>query len=75
MEYNRFKQFWNRYDKAVLNKKKLVISNTNATEDYLIFNEDEKETNTIILNDIASDLYINEAYTIIKDQINLNTSK
>lgn len=75
IRYKKFKYFWDSYDKAIVNKHKIVVSNTTTTNDYLIFNEDEKETNDIILKNISSDLYISEAYNIIVDYINSNTSK
>ena len=48
----------------------LLITNTEATEEVLTFNPEDKSENEDLLEDLTNDIYINESYYIIKDLIN-----
>jgi carboxyl-terminal processing protease len=49
----------------------MTARNTKTTTGYLKYNEDEKEMNRVILKDLAEDLYVEEAHTILQDYIKL----
>ena len=48
----------------------LLITNTEATEEVLTFNPEDKSENEDYLEELTNDIYINESYYIIKDLIN-----
>jgi carboxyl-terminal processing protease len=52
--------------------KLLEISNTSATNELISYNNEEKEENELIIDDLSKDIYINESYNILTDYINLN---
>ncbi len=74
-EINRYNKLWedffNHFEKL---ETSITSSNTTHTNDYLEFNPDEKNTNTILLKSISKDIYIEESYNILIDYLNLNNA-
>jgi len=52
--------------------KLLDVENTNATNELISYNNEEKEENELIIDELTKDIYINESYNILIDYINLN---
>lgn len=51
---------------------KITVKNNSATEELLQYNEKDQTINAEVLKDISTDVYIEEAYLILNDLINLN---
>lgn len=52
----------------------LIVKNTTSTDEILRYNQDDMKVNELILDDISSDIYIEEAYTILIDLLNSKTT-
>lgn len=72
---NAYHSQWEIFNNSIKNKKSsLVVTNTSSTNEVLSYNEDQKDINAAILETIQNDIYISEAYNILLDLINLNTT-
>ncbi|PSG88377.1 carboxy terminal-processing peptidase [Aurantibacter aestuarii] len=47
------------------------VTNTKATEEFIIYNTDDKNENDFIINNLSKDIYINETFNILLDYLNL----
>ncbi|MEZ4792348.1 MAG: S41 family peptidase [Gelidibacter sp.] len=52
----------------------ISVRNTASTDEILQYNQDDLQANEEILDDIANDIYIEEAYTILLDLITSKTN-
>ncbi|NQX85632.1 MAG: hypothetical protein HRT67_06975 [Flavobacteriaceae bacterium] len=66
---NTWKQLSNKLIKAQLT---IETKNSASTKEILSYNSEDAEINQTILKDIANDIYIEEAYNILTDYININ---
>ncbi|WP_299276046.1 carboxy terminal-processing peptidase [uncultured Psychroserpens sp.] len=54
------------------NESDFTVKNSAFTQEVMSYNEDQKLINETILKDIKQDIYIEEAYAILQDLLNLN---
>ena len=47
------------------------VTNTKATEEFIIYNTDDKNENDFIINNLSKDIYINETFNILLDYLKL----
>jgi carboxyl-terminal processing protease len=67
------KNLWNQLsDKLKKAQLSIVTKNSASTEEIISYNEEDAEINNTNLKDIANDIYIEEAYNILTDYINLS---
>ncbi|WP_121665361.1 S41 family peptidase [Mesonia aquimarina] len=73
--FESYKTMWKPYGDFIKNYKNSVkVKNTTSTKEVLAYNPDAKEINEQSLEEINKDLYIEEAYSILTDYINLKKS-
>ncbi|OUR91800.1 hypothetical protein A9Q87_08305 [Flavobacteriales bacterium 34_180_T64] len=66
---------WNVYSKQIdAAVASFDVSNLKRIDELLAYNSEDKQLNALSLKDIATDIYIDEAYQIINDFINHHTS-
>ncbi|WP_121906672.1 S41 family peptidase [Ulvibacter antarcticus] len=68
-----FTELWKQFYK--LNKNddpKLIVTNTTSTTELLSYNLEEEATNSTLLEEIAGDTQLEEAFTILSDYLKLS---
>ena len=65
-----FQHLLNEFSEVKTEKPDFSVENTSSTKNILIFNKDDKELNEKIVQSIAEDIYIEEAFLIITDLLN-----
>ncbi len=73
-DINRYNNLWAEIESIDNNPTSIKVKNNASTIERLSYNDEEKEVNTEILKNISKDIYIEEAYKILNNYINLNTS-
>lgn len=70
-----YEEIWSRFE-AHFSRKRTTIEaiNSPSVEEIINYNKEEKEYNSLVLEGIAEDIYIDEAYQILRD-IQLGTFK
>jgi len=74
-DIENYNNLWNEFYSNI-NKAPLSISarNTLSTAEVIEYNTDDAKANAIILDNIANDIYIDEACSILLDYINSKTT-
>lgn len=68
----RYNDAWKTYNNSIENNTTLIdVKNTSSTTAILEYNEDSKNLNQQLLEELKTDPHIQEAYFIINDIINL----
>jgi len=71
-EVSDYNQIWTDFEHYFNNKKtKLKIANTYYVNDLLILQEDEKEHNETVIKALEEDIYLEEAYYVMLDYLQL----
>ncbi|MGF1555704.1 S41 family peptidase [Paucihalobacter sp.] len=71
--FETYKNEWQEFTNGLSEfQLELVANNSSDTNELLQYNENNRLLNGDILKDISSDIYIEEAYNILQDLINLN---
>ena len=71
-DINTSKQQWNDLSNHLKHAKlSIVTKNSASTEEIISYNADDAAINNTILRDISNDIYIEEAYNILSDYINI----
>ncbi len=68
---NLWRDFYAEFEEQTTS---LFVKNTTSTDEILQYNQDDMKMNELILDDIANDIYIEEAYTILQDLLNSKTT-
>ncbi|NRA92305.1 MAG: carboxy terminal-processing peptidase, partial [Psychroserpens sp.] len=72
---NDYKTEWEAFStKLYFENNTLKVSNTDSTDEILSYSENRKAVNDAFIDDIKSDIYIDEAHNIMKDLLRINTN-
>ena len=70
--FNDYNEVWKTFaDELSAIQPKITAKNSAATDELLQYNEKDNVLNSELLKDISTDIYIEEAYHILTDLINL----
>jgi carboxyl-terminal processing protease len=73
--FENYNVVWEEFSNTLSNiQPKITVKNNSATEELLQYNEKDQTINAELLKDISTDVYIEEAYLILNDLINLKPS-
>jgi carboxyl-terminal processing protease len=68
-----YQEIWSLFEVHFnIKRTEISASNSPSVEEILNYNEEEKELNTMMLEGISEDIYIDEAYRVLLDQLSLN---
>jgi carboxyl-terminal processing protease len=67
-DLNGYNELWKDFLEYFENRKGILsVDNTASTEEILEYNEDDKKMNVVSMDEIANDIFIEEAFNIIAD--------
>jgi len=69
-DISSFQQLMSQLDGLDMKNSNFLVENTSSTKSLLLFNKEDELLNTEITGEIAKDIYIDEAFTILNELIN-----
>ncbi len=75
-DINDYQEIWSRFEEHFTTKRtEITAGNSPSVEELLSYNQEEKELNSLMLEGISEDIYIEEAYRVLLDQLSVLRKK